>query len=375
MVFQQITDLKDRGIPPHEILYVDFEDERLLEMKAEDLNLILELALEMAGEDRKPYFFLDEIRNVDGWIGFVNRLADMKYRVNIAHSGLMITDDEASQALGKYFRIVPVFPYSFTEYLHALGKEKNYLQVLSTSVKAGVNKAYEEYLKFGAFPELMGAGNKRASLTTVYQAVCRSEIMCRNSITNDFAVRLILKRIAESNMHPLSFSRLAAMVNSAGAGIGKQTVINYVGYMMEAGLLFPIQNYTAKLAGKDAAPKYYFCDSGFYGLLVMNSEAARLENLVAVELVRRYGKDRVWFFGNNIEVDFLIPDENLAIQVSNSILGDEATKEREMDALDRLKKTMPDAECILITNSEEAEITYNGTGEKVVPAWKWLLKK
>ena len=67
MMYQQIKQLEDNGIPLSQIVYVNFEDERLLEMTAEDLNLILEIGLEISGTDIKPYLFLDEIQNINGW--------------------------------------------------------------------------------------------------------------------------------------------------------------------------------------------------------------------------------------------------------------------------------------------------------------------
>ena len=67
MMYQQIEQLEDNGIPLSQIVYVNFEDERLLEMTAEDLNLILEIGLEISGTDIKPYLFLDEIQNINGW--------------------------------------------------------------------------------------------------------------------------------------------------------------------------------------------------------------------------------------------------------------------------------------------------------------------
>ena len=75
-------------------------------------------------------------------------------------------------------------------------------------------------------------------------------------------MRLILKKIAESITKPLSFNRLGNILKSAGAAIGKQTVINYVGYMMESYMLFTLQNYAAKLIQKVTSPKYYFMDTG-----------------------------------------------------------------------------------------------------------------
>ena len=375
MLYQQIKNLEEKGVSHNEILYVNFEDERLLEVTSEDLNTFLEIGMEMAGNDKKPYVFLDEIQNVPGWHKFVRRLADMKYRVNITGSNNKMLSHEIASTLGGRFMIIQIFPYAFTEYLHALGKDTNYLQVLTTSDRAEINKLYENYVKYGAFPELTDIKNKRQYLNSIYQTIYIGDILARNKITNDFAIRLILKKIAESVMKPISFNRLANILNSAGAKIGKQTVINYVGYMKEAYLLFAVQNYAAKLVDKETSPKYYFMDTGLLGLLLMDCDTAQLENLVAIELIRRYGQENIFYFENNVEVDFYIPEEKLAIQVSYSILDNIDTKERELNAFDKLRHFIPDTECLLITNSEETEIAYKGIHVNVVPMWKWLLKK
>lgn len=374
MMYQQVKNLEEAGIPLSEILYVNFEDERLLEVTSEDLNVILEIGLEMAGEN-KPYVFLDEIQNVEGWEKFVRRLADMKYRVNITGSNSKMLSREIASTLGGRFMIVQIFPYAFPEYLHALGREKDYLQVLSTSEKAEISKLYEQYVRYGAFPELVDIQNKRNYLHSIYQTIYIGDILARNSITNEFAVRLILKKLAESVMKPISFSRLTNILKSAGMGIGKQTVINYVGYMMEAYLLFSVQNYAAKLVDKETSPKYYFMDTGLLGLLVMDSDTAKLENLAAIELIRRYGTENVFYFETNVEIDFYVPEAKLAIQVSYRILDDIDTKERELHAFEKLCSFIPDTECLLITNSEEADLEYNSIHVKVIPMWMWLLKK
>ncbi|MBR0093617.1 MAG: ATP-binding protein [Lachnospiraceae bacterium] len=373
MLYRQIRNLTESGVSPGRILYVSFEDERLLEVRAEDLNVIFEIGMELAGDEGKPYIFLDEIQIVDGWEKFVRRLADMKYRVSITGSNSRMLSREIATTLGGRFMIAQVFPYSFAEYLRALGKEHPDLQMLSTSDKAGINKAFDQYIRYGAFPELVNIKNKRDYLSSIYQTIYIGDVLARNSITNDFAVRLILKKIAESVMKPLSFSRLAHILKSAGMGIGKQTVINYIGYMKEAYLLFSLQNYAAKLVEKETSPKYYFMDTGLLGLLVMDAVSAQLENLVAIELVRRYGTENVFYYESSIEVDFFVPDEKLAIQVSHHALDDEGTKERELNAFEKFRKHLPDTRCLLITNSEEAEINYHNVRVEVVPAWKWLL--
>ena len=226
-MYQQIQSLLNDGHQPEEILYFNFEDDRLVNLTVEDLDLIKVSYEELY--PHKPIFFLDEIQNIKGWEKFVRRIADMKYRINITGSNSKMLSSEIASTLGGRFMIVDIYPYSFPEYLLAQGKNKNYLDILSTKDRAEVLGMYDQYVKYGAFPELVGIRNKREFLNSLYQTIYLGDIITRNKITNDFAVRLILKKIAESITKPLSFNRLGNILKSAGAAIGKQTVINYVG--------------------------------------------------------------------------------------------------------------------------------------------------
>lgn len=376
MMYQQIHNLMNDGISSSQIVYVNFEDERLLEIGVDDLNTILELGIEFSGSKGKPYLFLDEIQNVDGWEKFVRRVADMKYRINITGSNSKMLSKEIASTLGGRFMIVNVFPYSFKEYLSANHIENVRLDQIGTKKRADIVSQYEQYVTYGAFPELVDIKNKRPFLNNIYQTVYLQDIITRlqdiitrNKITNDFAVRLILKKIAESVTKALSFNRLTNIVKSAGISIGKQTVINYVGHMLDSYLIFSLQNY----ASKKTSPKYYFMDTGLLGLMLLDCKTAQLENLVAVELIRRYGFENVYFFENNIEVDFYVPSENLAIQVSMQVLEDVDTLERETKAFVKLNQFIPDTKCLLVTNSEETKLNCDGIKIDVVPAWKWLL--
>ena len=260
LMYQQIKQLESKGVPLSQIVYVNFEDERLLEIKVTDLNTILEIGLEMSGSANKPDLFLDEGQNINGWEKFV--------RINIIGSNSKMLSSEIASTLGGRFIIMNVYPYSFTEYLTANHREKNYLDVISTQDRADVLSLYNEYVTFGAFPELVDIKNKRAFLSSIYQTIYLGDIITRNKISNDFAIKLILKKIAESVTKPLSFSRLTNILKSTGMAIGKQTVINYVGYMTDSYLLFTLQNYAAKLVDKETSPKYYFMDTGLLGLML-----------------------------------------------------------------------------------------------------------
>ena len=163
-------------------------------------------------------------------------------------------------------------------------------------------------------------------------------------------------RFVIMNIYPYSFTEYLIATNivkSAGTSLGKQTVINYVGYMNDSYLIFPLTNYAAKLVEKETSPKYYFMDTGLVGLMLLDCKSAQLENLVAIELVRRYGMENVFYFENNVEIDFYLPDEKLAIQVSLQVLDCLDTRERETRAFVKLHNFILDAECLIITNSEE----------------------
>lgn len=337
MMYQQIHKLMNDGIPLSQIIYVNFEDERLLEIDVDDLNTLVEIGIEFSGSNGKPYLFLDEIQNVDGWEKFVRRVADMKYRISITGSNSKMLSREIASTLGGRFMVMNVYPYSFAEYLSANHIENIMLDQISTKQRADIVSQYEDYVTYGAFPELVDIKNKRPFLNNIYQIVYLQDIITRNKITNDFAVRLILKKIAESVTKALSFNRLTNIVKSTGISIGKQTVINYVGHMLDSYLIFSLQNY----AGKKTPPKYYFMDTGLLRLMLLDCKTAQLENLVAVELIRRYGFDNVYFFENNIEVDFYVPSENLAIQVSMQVLEDVDTLERETRAFVKLNDFIP----------------------------------
>lgn len=117
LLYQRIQQLLANGTGWDEILYINFEDERLEGMGKEDLNLLLETHMEMYG--KRPILFLDEIQNIEGWEKFARRLADAKYKVYITGSNAKMLSSEIQTALGGRYINVNVYPYSFMEYLTA----------------------------------------------------------------------------------------------------------------------------------------------------------------------------------------------------------------------------------------------------------------
>ena len=92
LLYQQIQDNLRNGISWDQMVYINFEDERLMGMDAADLNLILEVHGSISSQ--RPMLFMDEIQNINGWDKFARRLADNKYKVYITGSNAKMLSSE-----------------------------------------------------------------------------------------------------------------------------------------------------------------------------------------------------------------------------------------------------------------------------------------
>lgn len=374
ILYGRMQQLLREGYTWDDMLYLNFEDERLAGMELSDLNAILEVHGQLSSH--RPMLFLDEIQNIDGWEQFVRRLSDNKYRIVVTGSNAKMLSRDVAAKLSGRFIIKEVYPYSFKEFLFAKGLNVGDDNLLDTTTgRSEVMRFFDEYFSFGGFPECLSLESKRDYLTSLYQKVYLSDIAVRNGITNVFGLRIMFRKLAESVKQPTSITRIANIVSSTGAKVGKTTMANYIEYSKEAYLLLNISNMADNLADKVTNPKYYFVDNGIISILAMDVRTSLLENLIAVSLIRRYGtEEAVFFYNRNVEVDFYVPEAGLAIQVSYSIYKDDDTFKRETLALAKLQKQFSVEQALIITYNESDSIEVDGCHIEVVPAWKWLLR-
>ncbi len=372
LLYQRMQQLLAQGVQWDEMLYINFEDERLVGMSLEDLNLLLEIHLEMYG--KKPILFLDEIQNIAGWEKFARRMADTKHRVYVTGSNAKMLSQEIQTTLGGRYIPVNVYPYNFKEFLTANDTNFDKASLLSTEGKAEVLRKFNDYFYFGGFPESAEFTGKRDYLTSVYQKIYLGDIATRHSVDNTFALRIMFKKLAESIKQPLSFTRIANIVSSTGAKVGTQTIINYIEYSKDAWLISSLQNIAGKLVDKETNPKYYFTDNGILNLFLLDGNTSLLENLVAINLLRKYGRnDAIFFYNKGIEVDFYIPDEATAIQVCYNLDNSDGTFDREVGALLKLSNILGCNKLMIITRDNEQTLEVDHKTIEVIPAWKWLL--
>lgn len=374
-MYQDIQNLVRSGKATLEdCLYINFEDERISSIEASELGLLLECYAEMY-DNRKPLVYLDEIQNIEGWEKFARRLADSKYRVFITGSNARMLSRDIATTLGGRYIIREVFPFSFAEYLtfHQIHLKTNW--EFDPEQRLEVIKLFNTYFHFGGFAETFSLTDKREWINSLYQKILLGDIIARNEIRNSGAIRLLAKKLAESVMQPTTQTRLLHIVKSSGSGISRNTLADYLTYMNDVYLTFNIPNFTDSVAERMSSCKRYFYDNGLLGNFLINAETKLLENIVAINLIERYGKeeDRVFFYHKGVEVDFYIPDEEMAIQVSYSI-DDPLTREREIRALCKMSEVFGIKKAFVITWDEERTVSADELDIEVVPVWKWLLR-
>ncbi len=368
LMFQHIHHLINAGHAREEILYFNFEDDRIASLQTEDLDLIKVCYEEMF--DHKPIFFLDEIQIVPKWEKFARRLADQGYRVYITGSNAKMLSSEIATTLGGRFVIRQVYPVSFSEYLtlsHINSSDPNAVYRYPTEI----SKSFESYFRYGGLPEVVQISDKRTWLSSLYQRIFFGDLITHYQIRNDYALRVLIRKLAESVKQPTSFNRLANIVSASGKKISTDTVIDYLGYLKETWMVLQVENICAKLAEKESNKKYYFSDNGILNLFLIDPFTSLLENLVAIRLRQLYGEN-VYFYQRGVEVDFYVIDIQLAIQVSYSLLDPETYK-REMNGLIKMAAHIEVNEMMIITKDEEKIIAIDGYSIQVIPIWKWLL--
>ena len=370
MLYQRIHDLLQQGHSIEEFLYFNFEDDRLTDIQLSDLDLIKQAYEEIF--EHKPIFMLDEIQLVDGWEKFARRLADHKYLVYITGSNAKMLSKEISTTLGGRYIVQNVFPFSFQEFLKSkdiqLEKQWEYLD------NAHIKRAFNEYFHFGGLPELVLREEpfKRQWLGNLYNKIYFGDLISRYNIRNTAGLKVLVRKLAESIKQPQSYNRLANIVSTVAGKVKQETIVDYLEYIKETCMIFSIENIEAKLQDKISNKKYYFIDNGILNLFLLDPETSLLENMVAIYLYETYGED-LYYYNDNIEVDFCLFEHDKAIQVSYSI-QDDKTFERETKALLAYSKRFDCKELFIITMDEEKEINLDGNIIQIIPLWKMLLK-
>ncbi|MDE7377477.1 MAG: ATP-binding protein [Paraprevotella sp.] len=356
--------------------YVNFDDDRLANLKVEDLNLILETVYRVYGNDVKHLFF-DEIQNVDGWHLFVNRLLRQKLHLIITGSNAHLLSSELATHLTGRYNEIRLYPFSFQNYCVAKGLTTD---VPTTKNVASLKKALDEYLVDGGFPELISLSDKYGYVSSLIDAIIIKDIMPRFHIRNANGLKTLANHLINNVGQAVNMTSLA---ETFGIGTDK-TIRNYMDYLAQSFLIVPLAKFSYKSSERLRNNKAYVVDTGMFtyrtDALSTENLSWRLENVVFLELLRRnlpLHRDIYYYrpTARSKEVDFVVAERGNVVelvQVSYDI-SNQKTLARELNALVDASQKTGCKTLTLVTCSESRRTTMSGVEINVVSAIEWLL--
>ena len=358
-------------------VYLNFDDERLLGLTAEDLNGMLSASYELYGPDIEC-FVLDEIQNIAGWELFVSRLQKTKKLIVTGSNANLLSKELATHLTGRHYSFT-LYPFSFREFLRLKKVElSRNLDGLSTKNISIVRALFSAYLKEGGFPDVQKYG--RLFSQSIYSDVVNKDILQRYHLRAPATFRKFAHYVISNYAHEINLTK-------TGKHLGikdPHTTNKYFGYLEETYLAFGLRRYFHKLKAQLVTnKKSYAIDPGLLGAVAFTptaSLASVYENIVFLELLRRRdyvsSVDEIYFWqGDRCEVDFVIRNQKSfesAIQVCFDP-SQPQTLEREVKALLSVKRELKAKKLTIITDSEERILSESGVKISFIPLWKWLL--
>lgn len=375
--------LLQSGIDPHRILWINFDDERLDGMTADELDEVLQAYREMFPDTdlKDVYMFFDEIQYVDKWELFVMRVYK-SYCSNIYLSGsnAKMLSSQIATSLRGWPLEYEAFPLSFSEYLGFKGvkasgfDEQGRAKLLSMS---------REYLHSSAFPEIVLMNEESLKIRKVqgyFNTMLFRDMIEHHGLTSPETVKYFLKRLLLNLTKPTSINSIFNDLKSQGRKIDKNRLYEVADMACETFMFYRVNRWSESLIKENTRlPKYYFTDNGMRNAVILpqsEDDGKLLENAAFLQLRRHMGPDwKISYFSEGYECDFVMQREErvgMLIQVCWT-LADSGTLTRELRGLKAASEVTGCKECVIVTFDEDEVVEQDGLRVKVIPAWKWLL--
>lgn len=390
LFFQLITQLRQQ-YPAQNIIYVNYEDDRLQPFEGYELSSLLDVYRQSFGVNAaQPIFlFLDEVQNVPNWERTVRRLSETESGVRLLITGSnskMLSSDIATALRGRTlsFRI---FPLDFREFLKFKRFEIPEVDILRySSRKNDLLFLFEEFLHFGGFPEVVLSDShqeKDAILKEYMHTLFFADIVQRYGIRQVKMLDTFIKILSRQMAAMFSMGKMVSSLKSIGLKAAKNTLIEYLGHIEDAYLGKTISIYSYSIKDQLQYPrKFYLLDNGLYratAFIHREDWGRLLENLVFTHLYHQFDEIYYWKSSNGYEVDFVIPslfpdnEQCSLIQVCYD-LGDERVKQREIRSLVKAAREFGVQNCLIITRDVWDQVQLDDIRIQFEPFIYWALK-
>lgn len=338
ILLQIIDELKEKGIPESQIIYINFENEDYSFIK-DDLDLHNYIKEKIINTE-KYYLFFDEIQNVEHWEKAINSFKASK-NVSIFITGSnsdLLSGELATHIAGRYVSF-KVYPFTF----------KEVCELKNLTDKQDIETAFNDYIIWGGMPQRFMMTDEfqvRTYLTDVYDSILVKDIISRFNIKDLDLFNRVVEYIVTTPSQNFSADNLSNyFANKDDRDVSKNTLYNYLEYMAKAMLVNKAERYDVRgkriLTGKY---KYYLTDLGLGQIKNTGKRlqiGAYLENMVYNELISAGYDVKIGGIDKG-EIDFIATrfKEKIYIQVAY-ILADDSVVEREFGAFKTIEDNFP----------------------------------
>jgi hypothetical protein len=393
LMFQQVQRLVASGLDKRDVLYVNFEDDRLRVDEPGLLGDLLEAFYRFnpAARERGAHLLLDEVQVVPGWPKFVRRVLDTEnVQVVLSGSSAKLLSTEVATELRGRGMPVELFPFSFLE--SALAADITVPATLPTGSRkrSRLEAHLDTYLSAGGFPEVqtLAPRERIQTLQDYVELVLLRDVIERHRIENAVAARAFARLLLQSPARAFTVNKAHGDLRSRGLQVSKDSLHALLDHFQDAYLVFAIPVFRKSERARATNPrKLYPIDPGLAAAMshaTATDVGARLENAVFLELRRRHGRllqGQISYYltDSGREVDFVVGDvfhqrAGRLVQACAD-LSQPQTRDREVRALvEAMTETGLDRGEI-VTLREEGTVKTDAGTIRIVPAWRWLLEK
>lgn len=377
LLYQLIETLRVR-VSAANIIYVNFEDDRLFPLELSHLNDLVEAYYELHphNRDQKVWLFLDEIQSVQNWELFVRRIYDtLNLEIFITGSSLKLLSAEIATALRGRTITYEVFPFSLKEYLRFRGIAINLHSSRSSSFVAN---AFEDYIHQGGFAETIAVTpDVRTRILSDYaDLIVYKDIVERHGVKNLALMKHLVKYCFTNLATSASMTKLYNDFKSQGFKLGKDTLFEYFSFLSDAFAVFSVPVFRNSVREEQRNPKkIYAVDNGFRSIFdsSLSPDHGRLyENAVFLHL-RRQTREVFYFLGRQ-EVDFYcqVRDRRIVVNVCLDLQAPD-TRRRELTGLAEALASFDCEQGWILTRNQEETVVHDGRTIVILPLWKWLV--
>ncbi|MEM4194760.1 MAG: ATP-binding protein [Candidatus Anstonellales archaeon] len=383
-MYQKMKELIHSGKKKSSILYLNFEDPRLIGVNFKDIKEIVKLHWQLYPDstNEQLYIFVDEPQNVEGWEVAVRGLHDDGFVVFLSGSSSKLLSREIATSLRGRTISYTLLPFSFREFMR-MKKVSFDTSRLGSKEKALLNSLFEEYVVFGGFPEVIKAEKKEEKeriLSEYFDLVVYRDIVERYKVKNAALVKWLIKSTLSSFSKELSIHKLYLNLRSQGLSLSKNTLYSYFSMLVDSLFVFPVFRFSYSIRKRELSKaKVYACDVGFTKLVEISPERGRkMENIVFLELMRRKKPlEEIFYWKNpqNKEVDFVVREGSRTkklIQVCSNI-SDMEVKKREVGALIKASEELRCSDLSIITDRYTGQERVKRKKISFVSLPEWLL--